>query len=74
MVADAPVQSECASTEAVTNRRVSDPVELDELFEDAVNGRSGQPGAARGFFETEVGCPTVEGVENEGHPLDHRRR
>ena len=74
VAAVAATEAERAPSEAVAERCVIDPVELDELIENAVDGGPRQLRAARDLFQGEPCCAAVEGVENQRHPLDHRRR
>ncbi len=50
------------------------PVQLDQLIENAVDRGARQLSTARDLFQRQPRGAAVEGVENQCHPLDHRRR
>jgi hypothetical protein len=63
-----------STAEAVTEAGVIHPVQAHQLVEDAVHGRSRQPGPARHFLQGQAAGAAVERVEDQRHPFHHRRR
>ena len=70
----APAEAEGARPEAVAERVVREPALPHQLVQDPVRGGARQPGAAGDVLQRQPGGGPVERIEDQGHPLDHRRR
>jgi len=69
-----PTETERAAAQGVPVGVVLQPGLADQLVENPVGGGARQPGMAGHVLQRQAGRTPVEGVEDEGHPFDHRRR
>ncbi|GAB3697759.1 hypothetical protein GCM10027597_59770 [Saccharopolyspora tripterygii] len=66
-------EAQRAPTEGVADGAVPQPFEPDQLIQDPVGGRPGEPGSSSDILQRESSRGGLERIEDQGHSLHHRR-